>query len=75
VLIPLSGAPLLGIVALFGAVGVVPVAGGATVVVPVAVGGFAFPCAGVEVSSSEPQAASASAATKAVIARIRLMPQ
>jgi Mg2+/Co2+ transporter CorB len=76
VLIPESGAPLLGVVALSGAVGVPVVVGAVTVVVVVfCVVAGACVVVSLEPSLSEPQAPSVSAVARATIAAIRLMTQ
>ena len=75
-LIPESGAPLLGVVALSGAVGVPVVVGAFTVVVVVfCVVAGARVVVSLEPSLSEPQAPSASAVARATIAAIRLITQ
>jgi hypothetical protein len=77
VLIPESGAPLLGVVALSGAVGVPVVVVGAVIVVVVVfcVVAGARVVVSLEPSLSEPQAPSARAVARATIAAIRLMTQ
>jgi hypothetical protein len=74
VLIPESGAPLLGIVALCGAVGVDVVVASVSVTVVVDVDVCACVVAEVELLS-EPQAASANAANSAAVTAIRLIGQ